>query len=83
MDDLFLKQSTLVPDNEIWVSPKTYDNPFSKHTKELGASTNTGSPKLLMPSVGVFIQTGCELGLKGSAVSKLYHAVVTQLRAGA
>jgi hypothetical protein len=41
MDDLFFKQSTLVPDNEVWVSPKTYDNPFSKYTKELGASTNS------------------------------------------
>lgn len=50
---------------------------------ELAPTPNTGSPKLLMPSVGVFIQTGCELGMKGSTVSRLYHAVVAQLRASA
>ena len=58
MDDLFLKQSTLVPDNEIWVSPKTYDDPFSKYTKELGASTNSA----MVPCPKYFISAKCAIG---------------------
>jgi hypothetical protein len=34
MDDKFLIANSLVPDNEVWVSPKTFENPFSKHISE-------------------------------------------------
>ncbi len=38
--ELLLKSKECVPDSEVWVSPKTYDDPFSRNTKEFGASTN-------------------------------------------
>jgi hypothetical protein len=34
MDEKFLIANHLVPDNEVWVSPKTFESPFSKNTKE-------------------------------------------------
>lgn len=34
MDEKFLIANSLVPDNEVWVSPKTFENPFSKHISE-------------------------------------------------
>lgn len=34
MDEKFLIANSLVPDNEVWVSPKTFENPFSKNVKE-------------------------------------------------
>jgi hypothetical protein len=31
MDEKFLIANSLVPDNEVWVSPKTFENPFSRN----------------------------------------------------
>jgi Na+-translocating ferredoxin:NAD+ oxidoreductase RnfC subunit len=31
MDEKFLIANSLVPDNEVWVSQTTFDNPFSKN----------------------------------------------------
>ena len=34
MDEKFLIANHLVPDNEVWVSPKTFENPFSRNISE-------------------------------------------------
>ena len=47
MDEKFLIANHLVPDNEVWVSPKTFENPFSKNVSEaLNSSHNKPMPKL-------------------------------------
>ncbi|MFA5217275.1 hypothetical protein [Sulfuricurvum sp.] len=49
MDEKFLIANNLVPDNEVWVSPKTFENPFSKNIAEASKpSHNTGSLQLLL-----------------------------------
>jgi hypothetical protein len=47
MDEKFLIANHLVPDNEVWVSPKTFENPFSKNVAEaLPKAPNSQSIKL-------------------------------------
>jgi hypothetical protein len=49
MDEKFLIANHLVPDNEVWVSPKTFENPFSKNVAE---ALKTANNKQSIPCLG-------------------------------
>jgi hypothetical protein len=43
MDEKFLIANHLVPDNEVWVSPKTFENPFSKNVSDVLNSSHNNA----------------------------------------
>jgi hypothetical protein len=74
----------LVPEDEVWVSPATWERPFSLKAKESQHTTvNTGSPKLLCELEECVRLLDINLEYNRGAVTEKLNAVIAQLRAGA
>jgi len=81
MGEKFLVANHIVPDNEVWVSLKTFDTPFSKQIEEAmpKAPNNARDAITLLETEIEFISGDCGKIDLGVVANKL-NAVVALLR---
>ena len=62
----------LVPDNEVWVSPKTWDSPF---TKSMVAGVSTSTNKAMLQLLCEYVEVHKNVGMSSKMV-EYYNKVI-------